>query len=166
MPPCHWMGKGLRAPDHCTSSTLIGGKGGPVQFRYFTLRLRDQWSTWMQDGCEVYMNSYMASGESCFMVTWIIFQNHLLEEGLTQNRETMALRTLLTIELFYFTNTCLNICLLHLVEGMVTYDFTLHLRVRDHPTWFWRCAGTAFGHFHSGSHNIMVTALGLRVKWP
>jgi hypothetical protein len=29
----------------------------------------------------------------------------------------------------------------------VTYDFTLHLRVRDHTTWFWRCVGTAFGHF-------------------
>jgi hypothetical protein len=30
----------------------------------------------------------------------------------------------------------------------VTYGFTLHLRVRDHNTWFWRCVGTmAFGHF-------------------
>ena len=37
-----------------------------------------------------------------FMVTWIIFKNHLLEVGLTQNRETIALRTLTTIDLFYF----------------------------------------------------------------
>jgi hypothetical protein len=36
------------------------------------------------------------------MVTWIIFKNHLLEVGLTQNRETMALRTLTTIDLLYF----------------------------------------------------------------
>ena len=26
--------------------------------------------------------------------------------------------------------------------------------------------GTAFGHFHLGSHNFMVTALGSCVKWP
>jgi hypothetical protein len=36
------------------------------------------------------------------MVTWIIFKNHLLEVGLTQTRETMALRTLATIDLLYF----------------------------------------------------------------
>jgi hypothetical protein len=35
---------------------------------------RDQPSTWMQDGCKVYMDSYMASNGSCFMVTWIIFK--------------------------------------------------------------------------------------------
>ena len=43
----------------------------------------------------------------------------------------------------------------------VTYDFTRHVRVRDHTTWFWRCVGMAFGHFRLGSHNFMVTALGL-----
>ena len=36
------------------------------------------------------------------MVTWTIFKNHLLEVGLTQNRETMTLRTLTTVDLFYF----------------------------------------------------------------
>ena len=36
------------------------------------------------------------------MVTWTIFKNHLLEVGLTQNRETMALRTLIMVDLFYF----------------------------------------------------------------
>ena len=56
----------------------------------------------MQDGCKVYMDSYMASNGSCFMVTWTILKNHLLEVGLTQNRETMALRTLTTVVLFYF----------------------------------------------------------------
>ena len=43
----------------------------------------------MQDGCQVYMDSYMALNGSCFMVTWIIFNNHLLEVDLTQNQETM-----------------------------------------------------------------------------
>jgi hypothetical protein len=47
----------------------------------------------------------------------------------------------------------------HLVERPVTYDFTLHLRVRDHTTWVWRCRGTAFGHFLWGTHNSMVTFL-------
>jgi hypothetical protein len=67
----------LRACDHYTSSTLIGGKGGPVEVR-FTLRLRDQLSKWMQDGCKVRMDSCMASNGSCFMVTWTIFINPLL----------------------------------------------------------------------------------------
>jgi hypothetical protein len=57
----------------------------------------------------------------------------------------------------------------HLVEDRDTYDFTLHLKVYDHMTWFWRCIGTTFGHFFLGvgdSHNFMLTALGLCVKWP
>ena len=51
----------------------------------------------MQDGCKVHMDSYMASSGSCFMVTWTIFKNHLLEVDLTQNGETMGLRTLVTV---------------------------------------------------------------------
>jgi hypothetical protein len=47
------------------------------------------------------MDSYMASNGSCFMDTLIIFKNHLLEVGLTQNWETTALRTLTTIDLLY-----------------------------------------------------------------
>ena len=69
----------------------------------FTLRLRDQRSVWMQDGCKLYMDSYMATNRSCFMVTWTIFKTHLLEVGLTQSRETMAHRTLTSVDLFYFT---------------------------------------------------------------
>ena len=56
----------------------------------------------MQDGCKVYMDSYMAPNGSCFMVTWTFFKNHLVEVGLTQNQETMALQTLTTVCLFYF----------------------------------------------------------------
>ena len=44
--------------------------------------------------------------------------------------------------------------------------FTLHLRVHDHTTWFWRCLGTAFGHFLLDSQTFMITALGSCVKWP
>ena len=75
-------------------------KVGPVQVR-FTLRLMDQRRKWMQDGCRVYVDSYMASNGSCFMLTWIIFKNHLLEVGLAQNRETMTLQTFTTVDLFY-----------------------------------------------------------------
>ena len=74
----------------------------PVQVRYFTLRLRDQWSMWMREGCKVYMDSYMASNGPCFMVTWIVLKNHLLEVGLTKNWETMPFRTLTVIDWFYF----------------------------------------------------------------
>jgi hypothetical protein len=56
----------------------------------------------MQDGCRVYMDPYMASNGSCFMVTWAIFNNHLLEIGLVENREIMVLRTLTTNELLQF----------------------------------------------------------------
>jgi hypothetical protein len=71
-----------------------------VQVR-FTLRSRDKHSMWMQDGCKLKMDSYMALNESCFMVAWIIFKNHLLEVGLTQNQEVMALRTVTTVDLVY-----------------------------------------------------------------
>ena len=57
----------------------------------------------MQGGCKVYMDSYVTSNGSCFMATWIVFNNYLLEVGLTQNRwEPIALRMLTTAELFYF----------------------------------------------------------------
>ena len=74
-------------------------KAEPVQVR-FTLRSRDQLNMWMQDGCEVYMDSYMASNRSCFMVTCTIFKNHPMKVGLTQNQETMTLQTLTTVDLF------------------------------------------------------------------
>ena len=48
------------------------------------------------------MGSYMALNGSCLMVTWTNFKYYLLEVSLTQNRETMALRTLTTLELFWF----------------------------------------------------------------
>ena len=38
----------------------------------FTPHLRDQRSMWMSDECKVYMDSYMASNGSCFMVTWTL----------------------------------------------------------------------------------------------
>ena len=45
----------------------------------------------------------MTSNGSCLMVTWTIFTNHLLEVGLTQNRDIMALRMLTTVDLSDFS---------------------------------------------------------------
>jgi hypothetical protein len=57
---------GLRARDHYTSSSLVGGqKAEPVQVR-FTQHLTDPRSLWMEDGCKVYMDSYMASNRFMF----------------------------------------------------------------------------------------------------
>ena len=57
-------------PVTITLQTLsLVEKADAVQVR-FILNLRDQWSKWMQDGCIFYIDSYMASNVSCFMVTW------------------------------------------------------------------------------------------------
>ena len=70
----------LRAPDHITSSTLIGGKGGasipsslPSQYTWGTNGVCE-----CQDGCKVYMDLYKALNGSCFMVTWGYFQKPFL----------------------------------------------------------------------------------------
>ena len=85
-------------------------KAESVQVR-FTLRLREQQSMWLQDGCKVVMDSYMASNGSCLMVMWTILKTHLLEAVLTQYRETVALRTLTTVGLFYFILSCARTCM-------------------------------------------------------
>jgi hypothetical protein len=139
-------------------------KAHPVQVR-FTLCLRDQWSMWMQDGCKVYMDSYMASNEPCFMVTWIIFKNHLLKViGLRQNQETNNFKR--SHMLIYSILSCMKPTWIEIhwnriwlrAQSHMTSQY--HLRIRDHTTWFWRCLETAFGHFLLGSHSFMVTALG------
>ena len=57
----------LRALDHYTPSTLIGGKAG-VGLGLLHTTLERPRSMWMQDGSKVYMNSYMAPNGSCFIV--------------------------------------------------------------------------------------------------
>ena len=56
----------------------------------------------MQDGCKVYMDSYMALNRTCFKVTWTISKTHLVEEvGLSHSRETTALPTLTAVGFFH-----------------------------------------------------------------
>ena len=57
-----------------------------------------------------------------------------------------------------------RISLNSICDGPVTHEITLHLSVRDHSTWFWRCVGMAFVHFRLGSHKFMDAALGSCVK--
>ena len=91
----------LRDHGHPTSSTHIGWEDGASPSLLHSM-LEGPMENGMQDGSKVYMDSYMASNGSCFMVTWIIFKNHLLEVGLAQNWKTMALWMLTTVGLFYF----------------------------------------------------------------
>ena len=99
------------------------------------------------------------------------------QRGLTHNDwETMALRTLAHNRWFipfhhvwgpaWIEIHGYNIPLGWGLAGSVTYGFKLHLKDRDHTTWFWMCFGTACGHFLLGSHNHMVTAFDSCVKWP
>ena len=125
----------------------------------------------MQDGCKVYMDFYMASNGSCFMVTWIVFKDHFLEVGLTQNWDIIGRPNV---------HNCWFILFYHVWRPawIKKHSNCIWLRVRSrmasHYTWgsvtplhdFWRCLGTAFGRFLWGSHNFMVTALGSCVKWP
>jgi hypothetical protein len=93
---------GPRARDQYTSSTLIGGKGraGPSSL-YTTL-----------EGPTEYVNARWMSSLHGFLhdIKWIMFhghldyfKNHLLEVGLTQNWEAMALWMLTTVDLFYLS---------------------------------------------------------------
>ena len=57
----------------------------------------------MQDGCIVHMDFFIHG------IKWIvfhghltIFNNHLLEIGLTPNQEIVPLRTLTTVDLLHF----------------------------------------------------------------
>ena len=89
----------MRAHDHYTPSTLIGGKGGAGPH---SLHTTIGGPTKYVNARWIYMDSDMASNGSCFMVTRIVFKNHLLEVGLAQNRETIALQTLTITDSSYF----------------------------------------------------------------
>ena len=104
----------------------------------------------------------MASIGLFLIATWTIFKNHLLEVGLTQNQETMTLWTLTTVDLFYFMmfENLHEYKFIEIAFGWepVTYDFTLHLRVRDTLHDFGGVLGRPLDTF--------FWALGSCVKWP
>ena len=127
------------------------------------LRARDHYTSgtngvykWMQDRCEVYMD--FPHG-----IEWIMFHGHLdyfqkPSLGCKPNTKPGDHGT-------PNAHNCWFILFDH-VWGPVWREIAwngIWLRVRDHTTWFWRCVGTAFGHFLVGSHNFVVTARGSRV---
>ena len=68
-----------REPVTITLQTLsLVGKAKFYQV-CFIICWRDQRSEWMQDGCNIYIDSYMASNGWSFLSTWTIADNRLLE---------------------------------------------------------------------------------------
>ena len=119
----------------------------------------------------IWVDSYMASTGSCFMVTRNVSKDHFMEVGRTQNRETMALRTLTTVDLILFYH----------VWGpawIETHWNIIRSAARSHMTshYIWGLVttlqdlrgvlGRPFEHILLGSHNFMVMALCSYVKWP
>jgi hypothetical protein len=142
------------------------------------LRLRDQRSMWMQDECKVYMDSYMTSNGPCFMVTWIIFKNHIFESNRPNtNPGDHGTRDAYNRWFILFHHmwkpTWIEIHWNNIwLRAHVTYDFTLHLRIRDHTTWCcWRWIGTAFGRFSFGLSQVhghgswLVCEVALSKMW-
>ena len=92
-------------------------------------------STWIPTGPQ---------NGSCFMVTSTMFKNHLLEVRPNTKPRDHGILNAHNCWFTLFHHVCkltwIKIPLQqHLVEGPVTYGFTIHLGVRDHTTWFRRC---------------------------
>ena len=167
-------------PDHCfTHETECPW---PVHFKHSRWWKRQSWSKfatshyawgtykgcmWIQDGRKVYLDSYMASN-------WIMFHGHLdcfqkPPLGGRPNTKPLGDHGSPNVHNCWFT-------LFYHVWGPAWIDFhqnSIWLRaqsyttshytwgsVHDHTRWFWKCLGTAFGHFLLGSHNFMVMAPG------
>ena len=120
----------------------------------------------MQDGCKVCM-------ESLHDMEWIMFHDHLDYfqipplGGRSSTKPGDHGTSNTHNRWFQFISSCVrthvnrNSLKQHLVEGPVTYDFTLNLRVRDHTTSFWRYVGTVFGHLgplhtRAKSHDLVM----------
>ena len=133
------------------------------------------------EGLTKYVNTRWMQSLHGFLhgIQWIMFhghldycQNHLLEVGLTQNQKTVALQTFPTIDLFSFIMgrgpTWMKF--IDIAFGWGPGHIWLHTTSEGpwphHTTWFWRCLGTAFGHFILGAHNFMVMAFGSCVSDP
>ena len=75
-------------------------KADPVQGRFHTTLEGTNGVSDCKMDVNIYMDSYIASNGSCFMVTWTLFKNHLLEVGLTPNGDIIALSYFKIIALY------------------------------------------------------------------
>ena len=133
----------------------------PVQV-HFTLRLRDQRSMWMARWIQT-LHGFLHG------IQWIMFHGRLdcyqkpplggRPNTKSGDHDTQNAHNCWFILLYHARRPAwIEIHWNSIWSRVRSYDFTLHLRVRDHTTWVWGWVGTAFGHFLSGSHNFMVTA--------
>ena len=116
---------------------------------------------WGTDGvceCKMYVKpTWIPTWHRMDHVSWslgLFSKNHLLEVGLTQNQEIIALWTLTTVGLFYFI-TCEDPCEHKSIEiafGWGPGHIRLHSTLEDPwpHSWLWRCVGMAVGHFLFG----------------
>ena len=109
--------------------------------------------------------------DNVFMVTWTIFKNCLLEVGLTQPWDTMALWTLTTVvDSIYHVGGPAWIEFLEIAFGWGPGHIRLHTTLKG--LWphyihdFGGVLGWPLDTFFLDSHKVMVTALGSCVKWP
>jgi hypothetical protein len=148
----------LRARDHYTSSTLIGGNGAAKS------KFTSCWTRGTTEVCECKIDV-----KSTWIPTWYQMDNVSWSLGLFSkpslggrpNTKPVDHGTLNAHHrwfiLFYhgwepaWIKTHWNSIWLRARSHMTSH---LHMRIRDHTTWFWR------------SHKFMVAALGLCVKWP
>ena len=97
---------------------------------------------------------------SCFMVTWTIFKNYLLEACLTQNRETMTLQHLTTIHLFYFSMCGDRAAWIEIHWNSIWLRRPSHMT--SHDTWE---PLTALHEFGSVLRRPLDTSFGLTISW-
>ena len=132
----------LRALDHYTPSNIIGGVGGasPSSLTHYTWGANGVWDTrWMYS-----LHGFLHG------IKRIMFYGHLdysqkpplgdrpntkSEDHGTPNAHNRRFTLFHHARQPAWIKNSLKYN--HLVEGPITYDFTLHLRVRDHTTWFW-----------------------------
>jgi hypothetical protein len=161
----------LRARDHYTSSTLIGGKGGvgPSSLQT-TLQRPTEYvnARWMQS-----LHGFLHG------IEWIMFHGHsdyFQKPHIRSRPNTKPLED-------HGTPNIHNLWFILSYHGWGPTWIDYHrnnvwLRVQSHMTshhtWrfvitlldFWRSLGMAYGHYLLGSCNFTVMALGSRVKWP
>ena len=145
----------LRARDHYSSSTLVGGKGGAGPTSLHT----------SLKGPMEYVNARWLQSLHGFLhgIERIMFHGHLaffpkpslgdrLDTKLGDHGTLNAHNHWFILLYRAWGPTWTKFHRKHiLVEISVTYDFMLHLRVRDHTTWFWRC----------GWDNLWILSSGL-----
>ena len=116
------------------------------------------------------MHGFLHGNGSCFMVTWTTFTHHILEKCLIQNWETMALRSLTSVDLVYVLSCVKTPHEYNFIDITFGWGFG-HI-------WLHTTLGAMWPHYMIlevswdilwtmllGSHNFMVTALGLCVRW-